>query len=473
MFNVIECSIEDIKDAFDTGSLDSYTLTMLYLERIAYIDQGKIKYNSVLEVNPDCLFEAKIKDQEKAQNKQKGLLHGIPILLKDNINTLGKMHTTAGSLALKDNFAPYDAFIVKRLKEEGAIILGKTNLTEFANFMTINMRNGYSSLGKEVLCPFNLEIDPSGSSAGSAVSVSLNLTPISIGTETGGSIMSPSMQNGVVGLKPTIGLVSRTGIVPISSTLDTAGPIAKNVYDCALLLSAMRGNDIEDSITNIKEEYTLDYTQYIENVDYNSLRIGVDKTNYETLTPMRKEAFEKTLTTLQNNGVIIVEDLNITQTQKIFHIMFYEFKKALNHYLSTLGDKTNQKTLEDIIKFNRLNSKDALKYGQVLLEESQYKTTGRCNEKEYFEAIAEKDRAIKALDTKFKELNLDAIYFSNYTSLGPHCGFPTMTVPIGKDERNIPIGCYLLSNHFEESRLLQVGKTIEELIKGRLNPIRN
>lgn len=471
MFQLAECSIKEIQEEFKTGELTSFELVKMYMDRIAYLDQGPIKYNSVLEINPDALFIAEVKDKERENGIQRGFLHGIPILLKDNINTVGKMHTTAGSLALKDNYAPYDAFIVKRLLEEGAIILGKTNLTEFANFMTINMRNGYSSLGKEVLCPYNIEKDPSGSSAGSAVSVALNLAPISIGTETGGSIMSPSMQNGIVGLKPTMGLVSRTGIVPISSTLDTAGPMAKNVYDCALLLSAIRGNDSDDPVTCIKDEYTKDYTKYLENINTNKLRIAIDKTNFDKLSSKRKKAFEDTVNTLKQHGVTVIEDIKIDQVKKIYHIMLYEFKQVMNHYLSTLGEHTKMKTLLDIMEFNREHEKECLKYGQMIFEEAQYKTSGRLNEREYLESLNERKKASRMLEKIFEEHNLDAIYFANYTSLGPECGYPTMTVPIGIDENKIPIGTYLLGNKYREDRLLKVGKTVEELIKGRVNPL--
>lgn len=471
MFNLIESSIKDIKDAFLSGELDSYTLTKMYLDRIAFIDQGPIKYNSILEVNPDCLFEASLKDAERKADKANGLLHGIPIVLKDNINTIGKMHTTAGSLALKDNFAPYDAFIVKRLKEEGAIILGKANLTEFANFMTMNMRNGYSSLGKEVLCPFNLDLDPSGSSAGSAVSVSINLTPISIGTETGGSIMSPAMQNGVVGLKPTMGLVSRTGIVPISSTLDTAGPMAKNVYDCALLLGAIRGNDTLDSVTLIKENKKVDYTVFLNDINPKKLRVGIDRSNYSDLSPLKKKAFDDLLNKLKQSGVELVEDLAITQTKKIYYVMLYEFKKAFNHYLSTLGTASKFTSLSQVIDFNRENQQEALKYGQVILEEALYKTSGKCNEVNYIEALSEREDARQMLKSIFEENKLDAIYFCSYTSLGPHCGYPTMTLPLAIGENNIPIGSYLLGNEYREDRLLKVGKLIEDITKGRVNPL--
>lgn len=472
MFELVESSIKDIKEAFNKNELTSKDLVLDYLKRIAFIDQGVIKYNSVLEVNPDALFEAEIKDYERITNQAKGLLHGIPILLKDNINTSGKMHTTAGTVGFKDNYAS-DAFIVKRLKEEGAIILGKTNLTELANFMTQNMRNGYSSLGGEVLCPYNLDKDPSGSSSGSAVSVSINLAPISIGTETGGSIMSPSMQNGVVGIKPTMGLVSRTGIVPISSTLDTAGPMAKNVYDAALLLGAIRGNDKLDPITLGKKDEVIDYTTFLKDIKAKELRVGIDLNNLDKLSEKRQKVFYENIELLKKQGVTIIDNLDITQSTKIYHVMLFEFKQVFNSYLSSLGASTKIKTLKELIEFNREHRDVCLKYGQTVIEEAQYKTSGKLNEVEYIEALEERNELSKMLHNIFNTHNLDCIYFANYTSLGPHCGHPTMTVPVGVDESNIPIGTYLLGNKFREDRLLQVGKLIEDVTKGRVNPLNN
>lgn len=471
MFHLEECTINDIKNAFQNKTLTSEELVMMYLQRIALIDQGEVKYNSVLEVNPDCLFEASLKDKERKNNKSKGLLHGIPVILKDNINTLGKMHTTAGSVALKNHFASYDAFIVKRLKEEGAIILGKANLTEFANFMAENMRNGYSSLGKEVLCPYNLKYDPSGSSAGSAVSVSINVTPLAIGTETGGSIMSPSQQNGIVGLKPTMGLVSRTGIVPISSTLDTAGPMAKTVTDCAYLLSVLRGNDELDPITLTKKDCKIDYTTTLNNIDKTKLRVGIVKNNYDKLSDKRKQAFDNVISKLNESGVTIIDDIELHETKNIYHVMLYEFKQAMNYYLSTLSNKLQIKTLKDIIKYNKKHAKEALKYGQKILEEAENNTSGKMTEKEYVEALEERREARIMLKQVFSKYQLDAIYFSSYTSLAPHTGYPSMTVPVGIDEENMPIGSYLLGNEFQEERLLQVGYTVEELMQGRINPL--
>ncbi|MFK5883541.1 MAG: amidase family protein [Candidatus Izemoplasma sp.] len=472
MYDVVEKSIKEITEALNNGAVTSVDLVKTYLKRIKEIDQGLPFYNSVRELNEDALKIAGILDNERVNGKVRSKMHGIPILLKDNINTLGKMHTTAGSLALKDNYANYDATIVKNLVKNGAIILGKANLTEFANFMTYDMRNGYSSLGKEVLCPYNIKIDPSGSSAGSAVSVSLNLAPVSIGTETGGSIMSPAMQNGVVGIKPTMGLVSRYGIIPISKTLDTAGPIAKSVSDAAILLSSIRSNDVNDSVTLDKKDATIDYSRYLNIDGLKDKRIGIDKTRYNNLSDIRKATFDKNVKLLKTNGAIIVEDLNIKQTDLIFHVMKYEFKHEINRYLDSLGENTVMKSLNDIVKFNKDNKESCLKYGQILLEECNTKTSGNMDEEEYIKGMNEREISAKALDVIFEKNNLDMIYFASYTSLGPHCGFPTLTLPCGIDESNIPIGTYFLAQRYREDKLISISYAFEQIINKRINPLK-
>jgi len=229
MFILEECTVESISAAFSVGALSSYKLTLMYLEQIAKIDQDGPKLNSVLEVNPDALFTAAAMDRERELGKVRSPLHGIPIILKDNINTHDKMRTTAGSIALDDNFAGYDAFIVKQLREAGLVILGKANMTELANFMSYNMNGGYSSRGGQIVNPYNASAPVYGSSSGSAVAVAANICALAIGTETNGSIIAPSFINGTVGIKPTVGLVSRHGIIPISSSQDTAGPMTRTV----------------------------------------------------------------------------------------------------------------------------------------------------------------------------------------------------------------------------------------------------
>ena len=472
MFDVVEKNILEIQEALNKGEITSRDLVLIYMDRIANIDNGETKYNSVLEINPDALNIASVLDKERSDGKIRGLMHGIPVLLKDNINTMDKMHTTAGSLALKNNYANYDATITKTLRENGAIILGKANLTEFANFMSYNMRNGYSSLGNEVLCPFNLDEDPSGSSAGSAVSVTLNLTPVSIGTETGGSIMSPAAKNGVVGIKPTLGFVSRTGIVPISSTLDTAGPMAKNVTDAAILLSAIRSSDSNDPITREKDDKFIDYTKFLDKNGLNNARIGIDKAHYKKLSKERKKVFNDNVKAMKNAGAIIIDNLDIKHTDFIFYVMKYEFKRNINNYLSSLGTNTKIKTLREIIEFNRDNDIVCLKYGQLLLEECEYNTSGRMNEEEYLKGIKEREDTIKKLDKIFLNNKLDMIYFANYTSLGPHCGYPTMTIPSGKETNNIPIGTYFLAPKYKEENLIKIGYALEQIIKKRINPLK-
>ncbi|MBN2604593.1 MAG: amidase [Bacilli bacterium] len=471
MYQIVEKNILEINKALDSGQMTSRELVLQCLKRIKEIDQGEIPYNSVLEINPDALNIATFLDGERELGISRGLLHGIPVLLKDNINTFDKMHTTAGSIALQTNFANYDASFVKNLRDAGAIILGKTNLTEFANFMSYNMRNGYSSLGKEVLCPYNIETDPSGSSAGSAVSVALNLAPIAVGTETGGSIMSPAMKNGIVGIKPTLGLVSRTGIIPISSTLDTAGPMAKNVTDAAILLSVMRGFDVSDPITLEKPIDAIDYTKYLKKDSLKGARIAINRDRFDALPEANKKAFNEVIETFKKADAVIIEGLEIKQTKLIFHLMKYEFKRNINHYLSTLGTNSKMKTLNDILHYNREHHKDGLKYSQQLLEECEYNTSGRMNEQEYLDAVEERETAIKSLDELFEKHKLDLIYFANYTSLGPNCGFPTMTIPIGMDENNIPIGAYLLAQRYKEKNLIRLGYALEQILQKRVNPI--
>ena len=237
------------------------------------------------------------------------------------------------------------------------------------------------------------------------------------------------------------------------------------------MLSAIRSNDPLDPITNEKKVETVDYTKHLNKKEPKSLRVGLNLDNYDKLTPNRKAAFKNLVDKLQKEGVSIVEDVKVEQSTRIYHVMLYEFKRVFNHYLSTLGMNTKYKTLKEIIDFNRENEREALKYGQAILEEVEYKTSGKCNETNYIEALTEREYLTKSLNKVFEEHHLDVIYFANYTSLGPHCGFPTMTIPIGKDELQIPIGTYLLAKKYDEQTLLNLGAIIEKSIQGRINPI--
>jgi amidase len=360
-----------------------------------------------------------------------------------------------------------DAQLVATLRKQGAIILGKTNLTELACFKSFDTVNGFSSLAGYVLCPWNTEEDPSGSSTGSAVSMALGLAPVAIGTETGGSIMSPSMKNGVVGLKPTIGLISRRGIVPISSTLDTAGPMGRTVTDVAALLSVLSEQDEEDPITQTNPFPSKDYTAF-RNLPLTKKRIGIDKTHYDNSSPKRQQAFDRIVSMLEQLGCTIVDNLDIKQTKRIYHVMKYEFKNNINHYLYNEGLDI---TLFDIVRFNEQNPPANLKYGQKVLKDALHHSSGKMVEEEYLAALNERTEAKRNLEAIFTEHKLDMIYFASYTSLGPHCGFPTLSLPVDFDEDHMPIGTYFLAPYWQEGTLIQVASNLETTLNQTFDPL--
>ncbi len=321
-------------------------------------------------------------DKERKNGKVRGPLHGIPVLIKDNINTGDNMHTTAGSLTLADNFAPQDAFIVHQLSKAGAVILGKTNLSEWANFRSTRSTSGWSSRGGQTKGPYILDRNPSGSSAGSGSAVAANLCAVAIGTETDGSVVSPSSVNGIVGIKPTIGLVSRAGIIPISATQDTAGPMARTVKDAAILLGALAGIDTADSYTlNSKGKAETDYTKFLDTNGLQGKRLGIEKTALKGNEEM--EALLKTaIDTLKSKGAEIVEIELLKELKAAgkaeFTVLLYEFKDGLNKYLSKTNSKI--KTLQDVISFNKKNSAKAMPFfKQEILEQAQ--TKGDLNSK--------------------------------------------------------------------------------------------
>jgi amidase len=277
-FKLNETTVDELQQQMQSGKITSASITRMYLQRIEAIDKNGPQLNAVIEINPDAVAIAEAMDNERKAGKLRGPLHGIPLLIKDNINTGDKMMTTAGVLALKGNIAKEDAFIVKRLREAGAVLLGKTNLSEWANFRSTRSTSGWSSRGGQTKCPYILDRNPSGSSAGSGSAAAANLCCISIGTETDGSVVSPSSVNGLVGIKPTVGLWSRSGIIPISSTQDTAGPMCRTVKDAAILLGALTGVDNKDSVTqNSNGKSYKDYTQFLQKDGLKGKRIGVEK----------------------------------------------------------------------------------------------------------------------------------------------------------------------------------------------------
>jgi amidase len=472
MNDINYASIQEIHDLFKEKKLTVRELVLKYLSRIAKLDQCENGLNSVLEINPDALFIADTLDKKLAKGEEMSPLFGIPVLLKDNINTADRMHTSAGSVALADNYAPYDAPIVERLREAGALMLGKVNMTEFAAYMSCDgLPSGYSSLGGQVLNPYNREKDPSGSSSGSGVAVAAGLCTVSVGTETAGSILCPAANNGIVGIKPTIGLVGRSGIIPIASTQDTAGPMTRTVRDAAILLNIIAGYDPYDPATHGQDNH-VDYTKYLDPNGLKGLRIGINRSHNKNNIPTEEEkaAFDNLCQSLSAAGAILVDNVDIETSPHVIEVLRGEFKTCINHYLSTLKGSTAMKTLNDIIEYNQANAPVALKYGQSLLTDAQNKTTGRMTEPAYIEALLEREKAINQLDKLFDDNNIDIMLCETFNNIAPFTGFPWMSIPIGQKEDNVPMGSYWIARRFDEATLIKATYAMEQILNLNLRP---
>lgn len=476
-FKIEEATIRQMAAAMEEGKITSRALVLLYLERIASFDKSGPKLNSVIELNPDAVQIAEALDRERELTGVRSILHGIPVMIKDNINTRDKMHTSAGSLALADNYAPYDSFVAEKLREAGAVILGKTNLTEFANFMTENMANGYSSRGGQTLNPYGPgKFDTGGSSAGSGVAVASNLCAAAVGTETSGSIISPACSNSVAGIKPTLGMISRTGIIPIAHSQDTAGPIARTVEDAALLLGFMIGVDPADPVTFTGKGKTVsDYTRYLDKNGLKGTRIGVPQYIYKYLEDGEKEMMELSINEIRKLGAEVVEDQNIDVYDEIhnYDVLTYEFKSDMNAYLSSLGDSTKVKTLKDIIDFNNKHPEEALKYGQTILVQCEA-TSGTLTEPEYIKAKLQDLRLsqIEGIDAYMQQNNLDAMLFPSTAgvSIAAKAGYPSVAVPAGYCSDGTPFGITFSAEAFSEGKLIKFAYAYEQATKKRVAP---
>ncbi len=488
---LVEVTISQLQSQMKSGKLTARKLTEMYLERIKQIDT---KTRSVLELNPDALSIADAMDKERKRGKVRGPMHGIPILIKDNIDTADKMKTTAGSLALVDAPTPAkDAFVVQQMRKAGAVIIGKTNLSEWANFRG-NPRggrgtSGWSGRGGQTNSPYFLDQNPSGSSSGSGVSVSANLCAVAVGTETNGSIISPAVTNGVVGIKPTVGLISRRGIIPIAHTQDTAGPMARTVADAAALLGAMVGPDKQDAITaDAHKKGTKDYTKFLDPNGLKGARLGLvmvpPRQNPEPFKAFWLPFIDK----LRAAGATLVDvtfpDYGPTQADRT-SILQYEFKTDLNKYLVGRGSK--YQTLEDLIKFNEDNKDKELQvFGQEIFIESQKK--GDLTEKAYLDAIAKVHKSVRedGIDRLLEKNNLDAFVGPTGGSVGTAAvaGYPSITVPVGL--RNMPpstnaagaaipgttqaTGILFFGPAWSEPKLIKYAYAFEQLTKGRVTP---
>ncbi|SKB68150.1 amidase [Salegentibacter holothuriorum] len=458
---ILDRNIPEIQSAIKNGQLSYKGLSLFYLYRIQQFDrENELSLNSVISLNPNLLEEAKKKDEELKSSEENHPIYGIPVLLKDNINTKN-MATTAGALALKNNQTE-DAFIVQQLKQNGALILGKANLSEWAYFFCNDCPSGYSAVGGQTLNPYGRKIfDTGGSSSGSAVAVAANLAPVAVGSETSGSILSPSSQNSVVGLKPTIGNLSRGGIVPISSYLDTPGPITKSVIDNVILYSAMIGLDTEDAAS--VEVRNADFN--LENKSLNGKRFGA----FKALT--EDSLYNRAVEDLKNLGAeIIIFEAEEIQLNNFIRLLSLDMKKDLPEYFEKYGGETGFTSVEDIVKFNNEDSTARMPYGQSLfmgiIEDSGDNATLDSIKSD----LSAKGK--KYFDAPMKAYNLDGILsINNY-----HAGFaavahyPAITIPMGYDEEGAPKGLTFFAKTSQENKLYQWALAFEQATRRRKSP---
>ncbi|MCY1721130.1 amidase [Prolixibacteraceae bacterium Z1-6] len=487
-FELNEITVQELQLKMESGELTSETICKKYLDRIVLVDP---LLNSIIELNPDALDLARTLDQEREAGNVRGPLHGIPVLIKDNIDTGDKMQTTAGSLALFGNVCKEDAFIVKKLREAGAVLLGKTNLSEWANFRSTNSSSGWSGRGGQVHNPFCLDRSPCGSSSGTAVAVSANLCTIGIGTETNGSIVCPSGINGVVGIKPTLGMWSRRGIIPIAHSQDTAGPMTKNVTDAAVLLGVLAEFDSLDAETHLgKGEIHNDYTKFLIDKGLQGKRIGIASDMIPSNNKV-KALFVEAVQTMQRNGIELIEDLKFESRRKwsspSYQVLLYEFKADLNSYLQK-HNTAPVKSLKEIIEFNKQNAdKEMPWFDQEIFEEAQVK--GDLNKEEYLTALkdSKKYAGKEGIDALMEEHNLDALiaptngpawtidwvngdnFNGGSSSPAAISGYPNITVPMGF-VNGLPIGISFFGRAWSEPKLLEITYGFEQATKHRKAP---
>jgi amidase len=468
-----EASIAQLQALMISKKISSLELVKHYQDRISSLDKNAL--NSVLEVNPDALKIAQKLDAERASGVSQGALHGIPILLKDNINTADKLHTSAGSLALQQSRALEDAALVAKLRAAGAIVLGKTNMTEWANFISTNMPNGYSSKGGQVLNPYDKSFDTGGSSSGSGVAVAADLCAVAVGTETSGSILSPANNNSVVGIKPTVGLISRRGIIPIAASQDTAGPMARTVEDAAILLGAMTGFDTRDTATKGAKSLS-DYTVFLEKDGLKGMRLGVPRAYFwQHIKEEQKPILEAALIALQDGGAVLIDPAEIDSAQTVadlsYTVLLYEFKRDLNKYLRTLAPEFPRSLLE-VIRYNENNHKKMLRYGQTLLLAAQ--STSGVNADIYKFTRAEDLRLSRqrGIDATLKKHKLDALVMPMYwgAQIGAKAGYPSVCVPAGYASDGNPVGITFMGTAWSEPTLIRAAYAFEQLTKARKTP---
>lgn len=487
-FDLEEATIAQLQDAMHSGARTSRSICAAYLARIAELDP---KLRSVLETNPDAPAIADRLDAERKAGHVRGPLHGIPILIKDNIATADRMMTTAGSLALAGSTAPRDAAVAARLRAAGAVILGKTNLSEWANFRSSHSVSGWSGRGGQCRNPYATDRNPCGSSSGTGAGIAANFGAVGVGTETDGSIVCPSSASSLVGLKPTVGLVSRSGIIPIAHSQDTAGPMCRTVTDAAILLGALAGADPSDPATAAAPATVPDYTKSLDPNGLKGARIGVARAAFGS--PEGDRIVNAALDVLKAQGAIVVDPVEIPHLKDYgdqeFTVLLYEFKADLNAYLAGLGAANRMKTLADLIAFNDAHKETEMPYfGQETFLQAQEK--GPLTDDAYVEALAHCRRMSRAegVDVAFAKDKLDAIVAptggpawlidlvngdcsggGGNSSIAAVAGYPTITVPAGYSF-GLPVGLSFIGKPWTETTLIKLAYSYEQAAKPRRAP---
>lgn len=492
-FALEEITLAELQRGLTEGKYTALSLVEQYLTRIAETDKRGAAINSVIEINPEAAAVAAALDGERRQGRVRGPLHGIPLLLKDNIDTADQMTTTAGSLALEGSRPLRDAFVAERLRAAGAVILGKTNLSEWANFRSTRSTSGWSGRGGQTKNPYALDRNPCGSSSGSGAAVAANLAAAAIGTETDGSIVCPSSASCLVGLKPTIGLVSRSGIIPISHSQDTAGPMTRSVADAAVLLGAIAGADARDLATRVARASGVhaDYTRFLDPAGLRGARLGVAR-KFFGFNPQVDQLMEEAIAAMRAAGATIIDPVEIATAGRFddseFEVMLYEFKAGLNRYLAGLGANTRVRTLKEVIAFNEQNREREMPYfGQEIFLRAEAK--GSLRSRKYRLALAKNHRLarMEGIDATVSKHRLSAIiaptggpawtidlangdhFTGGSSTLAAVAGYPNISVPAGF-VYGLPVGISFFGRAYSEPVLLRLAYAFERATKHRRPP---
>jgi amidase len=491
LFQLEELSVADFQAGLKSGKLTVRRVAEMYLKRIEEVDRRGPALNSVIEVNPDAQAIADALDRERKGGRVRGPLHGVPVLIKDNVGTADRMETTAGSLALVGARPQQDAFVAQQLRNAGACILGKTNLSEWANFRSTHSTSGWSGRGGQTRNPYALDRNPCGSSSGSGAAVSANLCLVAVGTETDGSIVCPSGTCGIVGIKPSIGLVSRAGIVPISHTQDTAGPMARTVADAAALLSALGGFDPRDPVTREGSASRTDYTKFLHPAGLKGARLGVARKFFGFNDEVDK-LMSEVIDVLKRGGATIVDPADMPTHGKLdapeFEVLLFEFKADINKYLAALPPGEHPRTLKDLIDFNDRNrEKEMPFFGQEIFTKAQAK--GPLTDPAYLKALRSCKTLSRAqgLDAVMSKNNLDAViaptggpawttdllngdHFTGGSSTpAAVAGYPNIQVPAGY-VYGLPVGISFYGRAFTEGKLIRLAYAYEQATRHRRAP---